>query len=655
MSRVKYFACDFETTVFENQEYTEVWASACIELKDNSIPHIFHSISAQFDYFLSLNSNVVGYYHNLKFDGSFWVNFLLSNGFKNAFQIDEEDINNTVKLKRKEMPDRSFNYTISSFGQWYSLTVFINGYYIEFRDSLKLFPFSLKEVGKAFKTPHQKLEMEYEGYRYSGCEITDEERKYIENDVYVLKEALMSFFSEGHDRLTIGACCMDEFKHIWGKEYRSYFKNLTEIKYPDRFKGKEWNEAIENLDGYIRKSYKGGWCYVVKGKEKIIHKNGITLDVNSLYPYVMSGASGNRYPVGEPLEFWRGNYIPDECKRNDRYFFVRIKCRFKLKEGYLPFIQIRDSFLYRSNEMLETSEPLDFRTGKRIKYFKKNGKKVIPYVKLTLTQTDYYRFIEFYNVYDLEILDGCYFESVEARWLFDEYIKKYKKQKETSTGGKRTIAKLFLNNLYGKLASSTISDFKVAFLKEDGSNGFFNVFDNNKEAGSIAIASAITSYARDYTIRAAQANYYGKDKRGFIYADTDSIHCDLNLSEVKGIKLHDTEFGYWKCESEWDIAKFIRQKTYVEHVIKENGKEVKPYYEFKCAGMPKRCKDLLTYSIEGVIPNEKLTENEREFLSVKRTINDFNYGLIIPSKLIPKNIKGGVILTETTFELKERA
>lgn len=262
--------------------------------------------------------------------------------------------------------------------------------------------------------------------------------------------------------------------------------------------------------------------------------------------------------------------------------------------------------------------------------------------------------MEYYNVYDFEILDGCYFNAVQAKWLFDEYIKKYKKLKETSTGGRRTIAKLFLNNLYGKLASSKISDFKIAFLKEDGSTGYVNIMREDKEAGSIAIASAITSYARDYTIRTAQANYYGKNKAGFIYADTDSIHCDLPLEHIKNVNLHDTEFGAWKCEATWDIAKFIRQKTYVEHIIKENGKEVTPYYDFKCAGMPKRCKDLLTYSIEGVIPDEKLTEKECEFLSVKRTINDFNYGLIIPSKLIPKNIKGGVILAETTFELKER-
>ena len=44
-----------------------------------------------------------------------------------------------------------------------------------------------------------------------------------------------------------------------------------------------------------------------------------------------------------------------------------------------------------------------------------------------------------------------------------------------SKGAKRTEAKLFLNNLYGKLASSSNSSFKVAYVKEDESIGFYIV------------------------------------------------------------------------------------------------------------------------------------------------------------------------------------
>lgn len=649
-NKIRYFACDFETTVYNNQEYTEVWASAAIELKEDAEPVVFNSIEKQWQYFLDLNSDIVGYYHNLKFDGSFWVNWLFNQGFSVAYDINEDDINNTVAISKDKMPNNTFRQIISNFGQWYSITIKVNDHFIEFRDSLKLFPFTLAEVGEAFKTKHRKLNIEYEGYRQANGIITKEEEEYIKNDVYVLQEALMYMFNEGYTRLTIGACCIDEYKRIiGGAEYKETFHDLTEFEIPDAFKGKLWYDYIKTADDYIRKTYRGGWCYVVKGKEGKIFKNGITLDVNSLYPFVMSGYANYKYPVGSPT-FWKGNFIP-EWITDDEYYFIRIKCRFEIKDNYLPFIQIKDSFLFKPNTMLENSNFHDFKTGKEItEYIDKNGVKQKPFVILYLTEIDFKRFLEFYNVYDLEILDGCYFSTQKGGGLFDCYIKRYKKIKEESKGARRTIAKLFLNNLYGKLATGTNSSYKIPYLKEDGSNGYITVIENNKKAGSIAVASAITSYARDYTIRAAQANYYGKDKAGFIYADTDSIHCDLPLDKIKNVRCHDTDFGAWKAEGEWDIAKFLRQKTYCEHIIKVNGKEVEPYYDFKCAGMGKRCKELLRMSLENKIEGD-LTEKEREFLSIPRTIDDFKFGLKIPSKLVPKNIKGGIILAETTFEI----
>ena len=46
--KYKYLVGDFETTVFENQEYTEVWASAVVEMFSEDVK-IFHSISDTLD------------------------------------------------------------------------------------------------------------------------------------------------------------------------------------------------------------------------------------------------------------------------------------------------------------------------------------------------------------------------------------------------------------------------------------------------------------------------------------------------------------------------------------------------------------------------------------------------------------------------------
>lgn len=626
--KYRYFSCDFETTVYEGQTDTEVWASAVVELGTEDVK-IFHSIDETFEYFKSLKCNMVCYYHNLKFDGNFWLYYLIHD--LHMEQAVEKDSNGNVIAWRnpKHMFTNTFSYAISDKGMWYLIRIKVGQYMIELRDSLKLLPFSVKEIGKAFKTKHQKLSMEYKGLRYAGCEITPEEQTYIANDVLVVKEALEIMFRDGHDKLTIGACCMAEYKALVGKDmYEAMFPDLTEVQLDPSYNA-------TNADEYIRHSYRGGWCYLVKGKENKVFRNGTTGDVNSLYPSMMSSESGNRYPVGYP-HFWTGN-IPAEATEHNRYYFVRFTCRFNIKRNMLPFVQIKGNYFYHGTEMLETSDLVNKTTGERSQYVydSETGTYEPVRVTLTMTMTDYQLFLEHYDVEDLVIHDGCWFNTEIG--IFDDYINKYKELKLKSKGAMRTEAKLFLNNLYGKMAASTDSSFKVAYLKDDQSIGFDSVEQHDKVAGFIAVGSAITSYARNFTIRAAQQNYYGVDKPGFIYADTDSIHCDLSPEQFKGINVHDKNFCCWKLESSWDEGWFVRQKTYIEHVVGENCEPIyEPYWNVKCAGMPSTCKDYFV---------NKMNKGEYK-------LTDFTIGLSVPGKLTPKRIKGGVLLVETNYVMR---
>ena len=215
------------------------------------------------------------------------------------------------------------------------------------------------------------------------------------------------------------------------------------------------------------------------------------------------------------------------------------------------------------------------------------------------------------------------------------------------------------------MASSPDSSFKIAFPREDTSLGYYTVHANDKKPGYIPIGSAITSYARNFTIRAAQKNYYGPNSKGFIYADTDSIHCDLNPEEINGIKVDNVNFCCWKLESCWDEAIFVRQKTYAEHITHENLEQIySPYWNIKCAGMPEKCKELFLLSMnpltkECVLDKEvrskildDYTLDELDFLSVTRTIDDFKIGLRVPGKLLPHTIAGGVVLEDVPYELR---
>lgn len=651
----RYIVADFETTVYEAQTFTEVWAGATTEMfSETDEVKIHHSIDEVFDYLISLKSHIICYFHNLKFDGVFCLSYLMKQReFKPAFVEIKKDGDPPEWEKEKFMKNNTFKCCISAMGQWYSITLKVNGKFIELRDSLKLLPFSVKKIGKSFKTKHQKLEMEYTGFRYAGCTITDEEKAYIANDVLVVREALEFMFKSGHKKLTIGSCCLAEFRNIMGIQmYNEYFPNIYDIELDTAM------HRYPNAGEWVRRSYRGGWCYLVRGKERKKFYNGTTADVNSLYPSMMSSESGNRYPVGKPT-FWVGDDIDiAELERLGRYYFVRIKTRFYLKPGKLPFVQIKNNLRFNGNECLETSDYYHKKTGQYYTHYWFGPSKDEQALhdtreELTLTMTDFKLLKEHYDLVDFEMLDGCWFRTEIG--LFDDYMEKYKQLKLTSEGAMRELAKLFLNNLYGKMASSTDSSFKVPFIRDDGSIGLQDVQENEKKPGYIPVGSAITSYARNFTIRAAQKNYYGPDNPGFIYADTDSIHCDLNPDQIKGIVADDNAFCCWKLEAQWDVAWFTRQKTYIEHVTHVNLKPVeKPYYNVKCAGMPDKCKDLFIKSMERyqIQDTDQYTDEEKEAINKHYNLENFTIGLRLPGKLMPKRIPGGVLLVEGPYEMR---
>lgn len=649
-----YYVGDFETTVYDGQTFTEVWASGICELFTEDAV-ILHSIKETYDYLNNLNKHIVIYYHNLKFDGTFWLNFLMSNGFKEAV-YDFIDLEHFDFMKEKFMKRNTYRYSISDMGQWYSITIKTNhDKFIYIQDSLKLLPFSLKRIGKSFKTKHQKLDIEYTGYRYSGCPITEDEEQYLKNDLYVIKEALEIMHQQGHNRLTIGSCCLQEFRDIFTannllmpKEYYDYFPNLYNVPLDASIYG------TDNAGDYIKNAYRGGWCYLVKGKENKEYTSGITADVNSLYPSVMHSESRSIYPYKLPT-FWHGSTIPEEAQKPNRFYYIRFKCRFYIKEGKLPTLQIKNNYLYNAREMLTTSDVYDRKNNKYYRWINKDGKAIPTTVILTMTMMDYKMFLDHYNVEEFEILDGCYFMACAG--LFDDYINKYKQIKMNSTGAVRELAKLFLNNLYGKMATSTDSSFKIARQREDGSLKFTCIERFDKEPGYIAIGAAITSYARCFTITAAQLNYHGVDNPGFIYADTDSIHCNLPPDKVKGIRVHPTDFCAWKLEATWDYGMFVRPKTYIEHVIEKDLEPCSPEYNIKCAGMPDNCKELFLASVTqdySRLKLDKLDEEELTFIHEKRELSDFKVGLTVPGKLLSKQIPGGTLLCKTTYEMTEK-
>lgn len=630
------YAADFETTTtLLDDGRVHVWSAAMVEINKNVSTNKV-TIDTSIDLFLTrlsaLGSCTV-YFHNLKFDGMFILDAVLNAGWQPAHGVDGWH-------KKYDMSARTFSILMSEQGVVYQIVLcYGKGKVVTILDSLKMIPFSLREAGKAFKTDHQKLEMDYTGHNKPNVWITRTEEQYIKNDVYVLGECLQWLFDHGFEKSTVGSNCLRKYKDLM-PDYKEFFPNLYEY-------------SMEDMDcsvgDFVHKAYYGGWCFVAEDKKGKIVNNGCVLDVNSLYPFVMHSSSGNNYPVGYPIHYERGAISYPE-----KTYYVKIRCRFDLKEGKLPFLHIRGNPNYKASETLKTS---DINGHKFIE-----GKLIV--VDLTFYKAEYLLFLEHYDVQG-EILETMYFDTMPS--VFDDYINLYYNMKRNETGAKRTLSKLYLNNLYGRMAMYTDSSYKIPYLTDDGCLAFEPVKANDKTPGYIAAGAAITANARNYTIRAAQKNYT-PGKPGFCYADTDSLHLDISLDEVVGVNIHDSDLGAWKCEGTWEKAVFVRPKCYLEIGEQETSKPEKTgsfenfdlyKYELKCAGLPPLGKKLLACSLGLCEPTEAGWQEAAkhdgwlDFISTDRTIEDFKPGLSIPGKLRPVIVPGGVLMVETTYLIKQ--
>ena len=567
---MKRFTADFETSTW-NLDETWVWAWSLCDIENPENVDIGNSIETFFER-IKKEENPYVYFHNLKFDGEFLLYYLIKNGFE--------------WVESREKRDNTFSTLISDMGLFYSIEVYFEvgkkTKKVTFIDSLKIINQTVESMPKTFKIPENKLSIDYNLPREKGHILTDEEIAYVKNDVVIVAKALKYLFDMGLTKMTAGSNALSEYKDImYLNRFRSLYKPLN-----------------YEIDKDIRKAYRGGFTYLnpfYKNKEV---GETVVLDVNSLYPSQMYEQI---LPFGEPF-FFTGKYEEDKVYP---LYIQRLTCCFKIKDGKIPTIQIKHS-RFVDNEYLTDSgiEP----------------------VALTLTSIDLKLFLEQYDVWELHYESGWKFKGM--RGLFTKYIDKWIKVKNDATisgnKGMRQVAKIMLNSLYGKFATSLDVQGKIPYLENDIVK--YRLGEKATKAGVyLPMGAFITAYARDKTIRTSQAikdysiKKYGIDM--YCYSDTDSIHTLLPIEELKQFcDIDDVKLGYWKHEATATRAKFIRQKTYLEEI---NGE-----IQITCAGLPQRCYDQVTW-------------------------DNFKEGLKVDGKLAFHHVKGGVILVETEFTIKE--
>ena len=574
----RFLVADFETSTSawleRDNGWTRVWLWGLYDIENDN-----------FEYGKDLDSfmervlikdklgNPIIYFHNLKFDGSYIVWWLFSHGYT----FDEE-----------LQAENTFKTCISDMGQWYFIEVCIYKhkkakYIIRFQDSLKKIPLPVRDIPSAFgfAETDQKGELDYDTYRPVGHEPTPEELSYLKPDVVIVAKALLQLENQGFTRMTNSG---DAF-YAWKTSLQSERAREKHIKPEHTYRSLFPLLPLE-IDDYIRRAYRGGWTYVnPKYAGQILEKPVEVWDINSMYPDKMR----NKYlPVGQPTYF-QGKPKPNKYQ----CYICRVMMSFEIKKDHLPCIQLKNSFLFNPTDYIESSLNQE--------------------IEMVLTNVDLALIFNQYKVTKIKYIDGYYFRKYKG--YFDSHIDTQMAIKERAKGGERYVAKLRMNTVYGKTATSPYKKSKVPHLEDDVIKFTYSE-EKVEEPEYTALAVFITSWARHDIIKDAQNNY---DR--FIYCDTDSLHMfKREDGQEPNLPIHQTHLGFYKKEHDVIKSTFLRSKTYIEQY--PNGD-----IEIKCAGASPEVKKGMNF-------------------------DNFKVGMTFEGKLAPKQVKGGCVLVKTTFTIK---
>lgn len=580
---MEILTCDLETTT--NPEHVWEWAVGVYNVYTEEFAH-GTTLEWFFAYLESIGS-CKAYFHNLKFDGAFKLDFLFRMGFEHT--------------ENKKLLPGQFNTLISDKNMFYCIKLRLtDDCQITFLDSTKVIPMSVRKVAKAFGLPYSKGEIDYNKPRPRGYIPDADEIDYLYRDCKIVGMALKVLLEQGLDRMTQGSNALHNFKNTLPRKFEKIFPQI-------------------NIDSEIRPAYKGGFTYAAPQFQGRNIGYGKVYDKNSMYPSMMKYKP---MPYGKPKHY-TGEYEYDKMYP---LYIQKISVVFEIKKDHIPTIQIKSGYGgFIPTEYVHSTNDEE--------------------ITLTLTSIDLALLKDQYDIIYIEYLEGWKFRA--ATGLFDTYIDHWYAEKEKATregnAGMRTLAKLMLNALYGKFATSTTVQSKIPFYDWDEEKVKYKLGEKEERAPVyLPVACFITAYSRDDVIRNAQANYHR-----FAYADTDSLHL-IGNGTPEGMDIDPYRLGAWGLESVFYRARFLRAKCYIEEhpaalpvckVPKSRNRRLKlqkppsPTLHTKgklqvtCAGMPYNCHDSVTWE-------------------------NFAFGMVYEGKLQFKTVKGGAVLIPTTYRIK---
>lgn len=514
-----------------------------------SLPEFMESILSRGD-----NMNTEYAFHNLKYDGSYIVPYLLTNGYEVALG--------------KPQP-KEFSILVDKRNNWYSLTIQVTKRRrVLIWDMLKLFPTALEYLPDIYSTPTHKIREDqafYTRVRPDGYTPDEQEMKYFENDLQLPAEVLNRHID------------------LFDLRFKKTQASQSFYNFSQSFKAWKWRfpSLSNDQDEAIRGAYWGGIAHVPKHKAGKDFTNVGVYDINSSYPHK---AAEMKLPYGECVsEFGEGKH-PDMSK----FWVAEALVTYKLKPNHLPCIPSKSCIEGRPLEvekwMIDSGD---------------DGKSI---VRMSFSNIDY-KTIQ--QSYDFKVLRWCW--SMHWAWKIQKEIAKFvyknndikvkysklaKKetdpQKKAEYNTMRNRAKIDNNSFYGKFGEDIIKEGKTPYWEED-SEGKESVIwradrieeQAEKSRKFLPVAIAITAWGRQQLV--TMWNVLGEDA---LYCDTDSLHylrqgqTKIDTAIKNGIFIADEEkLGAWKLEGVMTRGRYLRAKCYMEQL--DNG-----HVEATVAGLP---------------------------------------------------------------------
>src|SRR5690625_4572986 len=549
------FVADFETTdsdkVYRYDDttgepiyYQRVWLAGYKNLDTMESTYHYNLDDFMNDILARHNNTHREYaFHNLKFDGSYIIPWLMSNDY-------------TVS-EGKPQPGE-FSVLIDNRNNWYNITVqCTKRRKITLWCSAKLFPTQLRYLPDIYGTPTQKIAEDQDFYtKRRPMDYTPDERDmlYFENDLQVPAETLN--------------------KHIelYGLRFKKTQASQAYYNFEQEFPAWRWrfNALTDDVDKAVRPAYWGGISYVPPHKAGKDYYGVNVMDITSSYPHK---ASKCKLPYGQPLyEFGEGKH-PDMSK----FWVAEILAEFTLKDkDKLPCIPTK---AVSEGGIIEDKE------SDHDKWLVESG----GIVKMSLSAIDY---MTIQQSYDFKVIRWMWsihwagkVQPEVARCVdtrFDTRVKYKQLAKKESDPHKKleyqtmdNRAKIDINSFYGKFGEEVIKEGKTPHLAYDEDLGH-DVVVYKTDRVDIAseynrkflpVAIAITAWGRQQLVE--MANLLGEH---FIYCDTDSVHYIKGGGQQKidqavktgKIDISKETLGAWDFEGSVVRGRVIRAKCYME-------------------------------------------------------------------------------------------